>query len=280
MENTILAAVLTMGGLGIVFSSGLALAYNKLKVEENPLVDLVAEELPASNCGGCGKPGCRKFAEDLVNGTIAPEKCVVMSDDAMEAIGQLLGITISGVEKKIARVMCQGGLNEAKYKGVYFGAKSCMASEFASGGTKLCDYGCIGFGDCARACPFDAIKMNDNELPIVDEKKCTGCEKCVAACPKNIIEMHSRDTELLMLCKNRDINKDAKKACSVSCTACGLCTHEEIPRVVVNDNLATIDYNRVTKQNELPYCPRNCFNYFGKEETIVIKQEKKEASHA
>ena len=260
MDSVILAGFAGLGSIGLVLALGLVFANKKLYVADDPLLATVKELLPSTNCGGCGYPGCGQFAEGLVAGDVTVAKCAVLDDEGKHELSCVLGKSFETTERMLARIMCQGGLNEAKLKGVYTGAKSCAASQYVSGGHKLCEYGCIGFGDCAISCPFDAIFMNANELPEIIDAKCTGCGICVDTCPKDIIELHPESRNLLLLCKSLDINKDAKKACSKSCTACGLCTPDNGGAISIVENIAVIDFGReglITKQ---PECPRNCFS--------------------
>ena len=90
--TSILIAMASMGGLGIIFSTGLSIANKKLHVEEDPRIAEVLEELPGVNCGGCGLPGCAKFAESVVSGEAEITGCPVNSDEGAEAIAQIMGI--------------------------------------------------------------------------------------------------------------------------------------------------------------------------------------------
>lgn len=274
MDITVVIGLIGMAGMGSLLSVGLVYANKKLFVADDLLLALVKARLPSTNCGGCGKAGCSQFAEGLINENLSINKCVVLNDEGKIHLASILGREFQSEERILARVLCQGGTNEAKLKGIYTGAKSCTASQFVSGGNKLCEYGCIGFGDCAISCPFDAIYMNENDLPVIIDSKCTGCGICVDACPKNIIELHPKSRGLLMLCKSQDINKDAKKACIKSCTACGLCVMEGKSAIAIDGNLAKIDFNQYDQIVNPPDCPRGCFSPMkmeSEEKNIEIK---------
>jgi electron transport complex protein RnfB len=256
--NAIVISVVSMGGLGAVFSIGLSIANNKLKVDEDPRIALVQEQLPNANCGGCGRPGCAKFAECVVTGQVTPSQCPVCSEDAIISISQILGVEASMAERKIARIFCQGGEYETAKKGVYNGIQSCIAATFAGGGDKLCSYGCIGFGDCVKVCPFNAMYMNNNGLPVVIDEKCTGCGICVEACPRELIELHPESHKLFVLCKNQDPPKEARKICTRACVACGICVRlAGAGNMVMQNNLAVINYEVYGNGTEFPIdkCP-------------------------
>jgi len=251
--GAVLISVASMGGLGIIFSAGLSIANKKLHVEEDPRVAMVIDELPGANCGGCGLPGCAKFAECVVSGEMSPSGCPVCAEDAVIAISEILGVEAEQSDRMLARVFCQGGETETVKKGVYNGIQTCVAATFAGGGDKLCTYGCIGFADCVASCPFDAMYMNDNGLPVVIDAKCTGCGNCVEACPRDLIELHPESHKLFVLCKNHDSPKESRKICTKSCVGCGICARVAGESNIAMDNhLAVINYNVYGTDPELP----------------------------
>jgi len=259
--NSLIISMLSVGGLGLLFSAGLAVANRKLTVEEDPRIAQITDCLPGANCGGCGLAGCANFAENVVEGAANIGECVVCPADALEEIASIMGVEVPVGERKLARVMCQGGMAETAKKAEYVGIQSCLAASFASGGNKLCQYGCVGFGDCVKVCPFEAIYLNDNGLPVVDEDKCTGCGNCVETCPRNIIELHPEGHSLFVLCRNRDKPKVANKVCTRACIACRLCVRAvEEGQIFLEDNLAVIDYSKFGRDPELPTdkCPTEC----------------------
>ena len=180
---SVAVSMISMGGLGALFATGLAVANKKLHVETDPRIALIVDNLPGANCGGCGLPGCGNFSENVVMGEIAIGDCPVCNDDAREAIAEIMGLEATKGEKIIARVLCQGGHYESASKGEYLGIEKCTAAHITGGGDKLCLYGCLGYGECVESCPFDAMEMSENGLPLIDLDKCTGCGNCVEACP-------------------------------------------------------------------------------------------------
>lgn len=255
----ILVPILTLGTLGLLFGIGLALASKKFCVVTDPRLEKIYEELPGANCGACGMPGCMGFAEGLIQGTCAVERCVVSEEEARQGIAEILGVEAKTKVKQVAILHCHGGSKRAKDKFVYEGIKDCIAANLVMGGPKACVYGCIGYGTCVRACPFGAITMNEEDLPIVDEDKCTACGKCVAVCPKGSFSLAPVEKTFAVRCKSLDLGKQVMEACSVGCIACRKC-EKACPTgaIKVIDNLAVIDYNICDNRGEcLKACPVN-----------------------
>ncbi|MBC8213529.1 MAG: RnfABCDGE type electron transport complex subunit B [Candidatus Marinimicrobia bacterium] len=251
--NAILISMVSMGGLGILFSAGLSIANKKLYVEEDSRIVQIADELPGANCGGCGLPGCNSFAENVVNAKIGIDGCPVSTEDAVAEIATIMGIEAVAGEKKIARIICRGGNDETAKKADYHGIQTCTAAKLMGGGEKLCNYGCLGFGECVDACPFDAIFMTENGLPEVIKDKCTGCGKCAEACPREIIEIHPISNKLFVLCKNHDAPKIARTVCTKACIGCQICVRAVDEGAMFMDNhLAKINYDVFGKHPELP----------------------------
>ena len=127
--------------------------------------------------------------------------------------------------------------------------QTCKVKAALYAGDTACSFGCLGCGDCAAACQFDALKMDpETGLPVVDEEKCTSCGACVKACPKNIIELRAkgpRGMRVFVSCVNKDKGAVARKACKAACIGCGkcakVCAHDAI---LIENNLAYIDFSK------------------------------------
>lgn len=259
----VLTSILTMAGLGIFFSVVLALANQKLKVEEDPRIEELTQKLPGLNCGACGFPSCREFAKGVIEGReeAINTMCRVATADVTEVITEISGTT-KELTKKIAVVFCGAKNKEKTMKAVYKGVNTCRSANIISGGGMNCEYGCLGFGDCAKACPFDAIKMSDG-LPKIDPDKCTACGKCVIACCRNIIELMPYNVENLVVaaCRSKDDAAVTRKICSVGCTACRICEKLSGGVFVVEENLSRLNVGRIkedVKWDEIiKKCPTN-----------------------
>jgi len=243
MEDTLTIAILTMGGLSLFFAAFLAIADKKLRVDENPLIGKIVDLLPGANCGGCGFAGCYDYATKVVEGKASPTGCPVNTSENNIEIGKLMGIEVDTKVKMVARVLCNGGNAEANYKMTeYYGPMSCATMDILSGGEKLCFYGCLGAGDCVSACPFNAIFINPNGLPVVIDELCTGCGLCAKACPRDVIEIHPIDRNIFIFCKNHDDPKTSTQVCKVACTGCGTCARKSQGAIQVENYLGKIDY--------------------------------------
>lgn len=214
--------------------------------------------LPHANCGACGTPGCRPFAEALLQGTVDPGLCTVNSKEMTHAIANLLGVEVGKHEKRVARLACAGGTHVARIQALYRGLKSCRAAAVVAGGQRGCVWGCLGFGDCAEVCDFEAITLDRFNLPVVDEDRCTACADCVEVCPKDLFSIHPVSHQLWVACKNRDSKSQAEAACEVTCNACGRCVADAPEGLItLEDNLAIVDYkkNTLSSRVAIERCP-------------------------
>lgn len=239
----LVTAISAMTALTVILAALLILAHRVLWVREDPRIETVFERLPHTNCGACGYAGCRDFAEAVAEGRAAPSQCTVSPPDALQHIAALLGIEVGVQIKRVARLACAGGSNVAPARARYRGLPSCRAAAQISGGDKACAWGCLGLGDCARACTFDAITMNVHDLPVVDEQRCTACGDCVETCPKDLFSLHPAEHRLWVACSNRAAGDDLVETCRVACTACGRCVADAPAGLMaMHDNLPKVDY--------------------------------------
>ena len=256
--NPIIGSVAILGGVGFVFAVLITLAHRKLRVWEDPRIDAVAGMLPGANCGACGLPGCRGFAEQAVAGEIQPAQCNVLNDEGVAAIASFLGVEAGQSNRRVARVLCGGGTDVTARRAEYRGLPTCAASATVAGGGHACAWGCLGFGDCAIACTFNAITMNDRGLPVVDVALCTACGDCEDACPKNLFSMIPLDQRLLVQCRSLVEGDGALDACAVACTTCGKCVLDAAPGLIsIQSGVAVVDYsvNALAGQAAIRRCP-------------------------
>lgn len=245
--NVVLLTILTLVGLGVISAVVLYMASKKFYVYEDTRIDVVEEILPATNCGGCGFPGCRAFAEALVKADdISSMNCPVGGSATMAKVAEALGKVAGNAKPQVAVVRCNGTCEHRPKLNNYDGAISCAVAAALYGGETGCSYGCLGCGDCVEACKYDAMYMDEETgLPVIIEDKCIACGKCVEACPKNIIEMRNigpKSRRIFVSCVNKDKGPVAKKSCEVACIGCNkcfkICPHDAI---TMADNLAYID---------------------------------------
>src|SRR5574337_313307 len=244
--STVVIALIVLAALGIVFGIALAVVAARFVVKVDPKVEKVREALPGANCGACSFAGCMGYAEAVVaNPEVAVNRCAPGKSAVAEKIAEITGKKAEKVEPKIARVFCQGGTSLSQRKFIYSGVKDCTAAVLAAGGDKSCEFGCLGYGTCMRACPFDAITMSADNLPVINPEKCTACGKCVAACPKQVIELAQASKAVVVSCHSRDKGADTKKKCQVGCIGCGICVRTcPVDAVKVENNFARIDHGK------------------------------------
>lgn len=241
--NNILLAVTIMTGIGLFFAVILVVADRLLKVQDDPRIEKTERLLPGSNCGACGQPGCRAFAEQVVLGVLAPSKCTVSSPDAIVAIAELLQVAAGVQEKQVARLHCAGGKGQAYQIAEYRGLTGCLAASVLAGGGKGCTWGCLGLGDCQQSCSFNAIEMNANGLPSVNIDLCTACGECVVVCPRDLFEILPISHKLIVQCRSPLAGELARALCKTACDACGRCAADAAPGLIkIQNNLPVINY--------------------------------------
>jgi Na+-translocating ferredoxin:NAD+ oxidoreductase RNF subunit RnfB len=247
MNEVIIATIITISSVGIIAAVILYWASQKFKVFEDPRIDEVEEVLPSANCGGCGYPGCRPFAEACVKADELDNLyCPVGGNETMANVAKVLGKTAAEKDKMVAVIRCNGAPQFRKKTTTFDGALNCTIQSNLYSGESDCPYGCLGLGECVDACAFDAMYMDpETELPVVIEDKCTACGACVAACPKDIIELRpvgKNSRRIFVSCINQDKGGTAKKACAVACTGCTLCFKEcKYDAITIENFLAYID---------------------------------------
>ena len=163
-QQPILAALVALVGLGILFGALLGFAAEKFKVEGDPIVEQLDELLPQTQCGQCGFPGCRPYAESIANGD-AINKCPPGGQATSNAIAKLLDVPAPDLDAEHGE--------EADIRTVAY----------------IREDECIGCTKCIQACPVDAILGAAKLMHTVIVDECTGCDLCVEPCPVDCIDM-------------------------------------------------------------------------------------------
>jgi RnfABCDGE-type electron transport complex B subunit len=272
-----LIAIAFIGGLSLTLAIILAIANSKLKVFEDPRIDTVEEMLPGANCGACGQPGCRAFAEDVIAGRSQPSACSVGGPETAEQVASFLGIDPGSAVRKVARLLCAGGTDKAVKAAEYAGFESCRAAAAVTGGPKACSYGCIGLADCEEVCDFDAIKMMPNGLPFVNATKCTACGDCVDICPKDLFELMPVNRHLVVQCKSALEGDEILEMCEAACTACSRCAADAPENLItMKNNLPVVNPEMLDKETEIATlrCPTGAIVWIEEQQFKPVVKEK------
>ena len=240
-----LYSVMSMGAIAALLALGLGVASKVFRVSRDQRIEAIEELLPAVNCGACGYAGCGNFAEAVVKGEAGVNGCPVGGDEIATRIAEIMETDSEGTARQVARLLCKGGFKHTAKKGKYAGIKTCQAVALINGGTKCCSYGCLSYGDCAAVCPFGAIIMSEEGLPVIIEEKCTACGRCVEACPQHILILASVSVKNDISCHSTAPGKIVNKICEVGCIGCGLCVKVcPVTAIELRDNLAVLDYDK------------------------------------
>lgn len=219
----ILIATAVVAAVGLFIGLFLGIAGIKFAVEVDEKEEAVLAALPGNNCGGCGYPGCSGLATAIAKGEAPVNACPVGGEDTGRIISDIMGVESAESQRMVAFVKCQGDCEKTKLDYEYTGVEDCaMLSFVPNGGPKSCNYGCLGYGSCVKACPFDAIHVA-NGVAVVDKEACKACGKCVAACPKNLVELIPYDAKYVVACSSREKGPVTMKDCTAGCIGCSLC---------------------------------------------------------
>lgn len=241
----IVKSIALLGGLGFVLGTILAIVFKKLAITEDELEQNIKSALPGSNCGACGYPGCAVYAEKIIKENAPLNKCLPGGKEVAEKLSKIMGKEVELQEPKIAVLICRGGKTECRERFIYDGGTDCRQAYVVHGGNKSCVFGCVGLGHCASVCPFGAIKMGENRLPIINEKKCTGCGICVKECPKMTLKLIPRSKLVYLACISTDKGKAVKDVCTVGCFACNICVRAcPYQALTMINNLPVMDFSK------------------------------------
>lgn len=254
--NEILTAVIPVVIIGFVCAAVLVIASKLMAVKEDERFPEIRECLPGANCGACGYAGCDGYAKALCEKeNVQTNLCIPGADAVSRQLSDILGVEFEDVIEQVAVVHCSGDCNNTEDDVDYRGINSCSGAKLLFGGKGKCGYGCIGFGDCAKACPQDAIDIV-NRIARVYRPECIGCGICVKTCPNGIISLMPDVKNVAVLCGNKDKGAVTRKVCKSGCIGCRKCVKVcPAQAVQVVNNVAVIDYD---KCENCGLCAENC----------------------
>lgn len=246
--SEIITAVVVLAIISVIIGIVLSIAEKVFKVEVNETEVAVREELPGSNCGGCGYAGCDALAKAIAEGTAPVSACPVGGMPVAQKIAAIMGQEVGEVEKKVAYVKCDGTCEKRQTDYNYLGIDSCVyAAKMPGSSPYACKYGCLGFGSCVKVCDHDAIRIIDKKA-VVDESLCVACGKCLRICPHYLIELIPADSKYRVQCSSLARGKEVKNACTAGCIGCGMCARNcPSEAVIFENNIARIDYSKCTR---------------------------------
>ena len=261
-------AIVALSAIGLLAAGMLVAAAKRFSVEVDPRVEAVLAVLPGSNCGACGNPSCFAAAEAIAEGKTEVTACTAGGQPVADAVADVMGVERCVVAGVVSIRHCGGG-RAATRSFDYSGIRTCRAVMKVSGGDLKCPYGCLGYGDCVRACPFDAIAIDERGLPVVDLDLCTGCEVCVGACPRGefgLLSMVLEEAPVAVRCSAHDKIKSRRENCSTCCIACRKCEKAcPADAIHVIDFLAVVDYDKCTGCGTcVDVCPEECIDLHGR----------------
>lgn len=164
MQHPLIAALVALVGLAVIFGAVLGFAAIKFRVEGDPIVEQIDKLLPQTQCGQCGYPGCRPYAQAIADGD-AINKCPPGGQTTINALATLLDVEAPTLDAEHGQ--------ESDIKKVAY----------------IREDECIGCTKCIQACPVDAILGAAKQMHTVIASECTGCDLCVEPCPVDCIDM-------------------------------------------------------------------------------------------
>ncbi len=237
--------VLVVISVGFVAGVILTVAAKLMYVPVDETVAKLTEALPGANCGACGYAGCEDYANAMgEDHSISVGLCPVGGASVANDLAGILGVEAETTAPKAAYVLCSGTYDVTERIMEFDQPLTCKAANQMYGGPWVCSKGCMGLGDCAAVCDYDAITI-ENGLAKIDQDKCVACGMCVTACPKNIIEILEKRHLVYVACSSNEKGGTVMKQCKSGCIGCKKCEKVcKFDAIHIEDNLARVDYEK------------------------------------
>lgn len=252
------SSIIVLFAIGLAASICLGIASKVFHVEEDPRVEAVLEALPGANCGGCGFAGCEGYAVAVLNDPdMPPNKCCAGGPDVAANVAQLSGKAAGDADPVVSFRRCVKDEGKVVKKYDYQGVPTCAAAALElGGGPDNCAYACIGFGDCVRACPFNAMRL-DGGMVRIDPEACTGCGGCINTCPHDILELIPMRSRVNVFCSSKDKMKEVMAVCEAGCISCMKCV-KKCPANAISQEGGLIRIDMKTCLDYGPECEEVC----------------------
>ncbi len=253
---TYLIPALILGVCGIMAGALLTIAAKVFHVDVDERIVKINEALPQANCGACGYAGCADYASAIVNNGAPTNLCRPGGSEAAVKIAAVLGTAAGEVIPMTAVVHCNGDCDATETAFEFNGVQSCKAVKRFYGGNGMCKYGCIGLGDCADVCEYNAIEIK-NGVAKVTPSLCKACGQCAAVCPNKLISIKPLAKHIDVLCSSQANGKATKLSCKNGCIGCKICEKKCPSGAVRVENFhAVIDHSKCTNCGEcMNACP-------------------------
>lgn len=260
----ILNAVIVLMVIGAAAALLLVVASKYMSVPVDEKFPKIRECLPGANCGACGFAGCDGYAQALADGSeTRTNLCVPGADKVARDLSEVMGTPFEDVVEQVAFVHCMGDCNIAKIKYDYEGIESCAAANLMYNGRYACIHGCLGLGDCVKACPNNALRIKDG-IAVVNPRLCTGCGICTRTCPNHLVRLMPDVNQVVNTCSNIEKGAVARQQCKNACIGCKMC-EKNCPEgaIKVENNLAVIDYEKCINCGKCAsVCPTGCLKIY------------------
>lgn len=259
----ILIPIIVLLVTGVLCALLLTVSSSVFGVQEDERAQQLRDALPGANCGACGFSGCDGYAKALSEGkTLKTNLCVPGGDGTAKELASIMGLAPEDVVERVAYVACNGLCRPEEKKYDYDGLKTCRAANMSYSGDNFCTFACLGYGDCIKVCPRDAISINENGVARIDPIKCIGCGLCVKECPNGIIHLIRDTARVAVTCNNHYKGAQVRQYCKNGCIACEKCEKAcPVGAITVKDNLATIDYDKCINCGACrEACPVKCIH--------------------